>query len=303
MTRVSVIIPVYNNARTVAACLRSVLANTYPDYEVVVVDDGSTDGSAEIVAAFEGCRLVRLETNRGVSFSRNHGVAHSDGRLLLFTDGDCIVASDWIERWVAAYGEEAEGSPRLAGGTGAMAVFGNYWQRADVFSLFGYHVSGPPRALKGLITANSILERTAFDQVGGFDEGLRREEDRDLGLRLVRAGYELRYFPDINVRHDPSRASLVTFVRYNFYLGRTVGLRNELSYAAERGLKLVRIYRSRLLYPLFILPLAVAITLKIISANWRENRSVLRYVPAIFLSKVCWRFGAWLWLLKRSPRG
>lgn len=302
MTRVSVIVPVYNNARTVATCVRSVLANTYPDYEVVVVDDGSSDGTAEIVAAIEGCRLLRLETNRGVSAARNHAVANSDGSLLLFTDGDCIVDRDWIERWVAAHQRAAEDDPHLVGGTGAMAVSGNYWQRADVFALFGYHVSGPPRALQGLITANSILERAAFDHVGGFDEDLRREEDRDLGLRLVRAGYTLRYHPGIPVHHDHARASLTQFVRYNFYLGRTVGLRNELGYASERGLKLVALYRSRLLYPLFILPIAIAITLKILRANWRQNRRVVRYVPAIFLSKICWRFGAWLWLLEHPSR-
>lgn len=303
MTRVSVIIPVYNNARTVAACVRSVVANTYPDYEVVVVDDGSDDGTAEIVDALEGCRLLRLESNRGVSYARNQAVANSDGSLLLFTDGDCIVTSDWIERWVAVHEQASEGHPRLVGGTGSMAVFGSYWQRADVFALFGYHVSGPSRVLDGLITANSILERTAFDQVGGFDNNLRREEDRDLGLRLVRAGYELRYYPGITIRHDPARASLVHFVRYNFHLGRTVGLRNELRYASERGLKLVALYRSRLLYPLFILPLSIAITLKIIRANWRENRCVVRYVPAVLISKICWRSGAWLWLLEHSSRG
>lgn len=303
MTRVSVIVPVYNNARTVAACVHSVLANTYPDYEVVVVDDGSDDGTADIVAAIEGCRLLRLEANRGVSVARNHAVANSDGRLLLFTDGDCTVASDWIERWVAAHERAVAADSRTAGGTGSLAVCGNYWQRADVFALFGYHVSGPPRALRGLITANSILERAAFDDVGGFDETLRREEDRDLGLRLVRAGHTLRYHPDIPVRHDPIRANLAHFVRYNFHLGRTVGLRNELAYASERGLKLVALYRNRLLYPLFILPISIAITLKIVRANWRENRRVLRYVPAIFLSKICWRFGAWLWLLENRPRG
>jgi len=299
MPRVSVIIPVYNNARTVAGCVRSVLANTYPDYEVVVVDDGSDDGTAEIVAELEGCRLLRLATNRGAAAARNQGVAHSDGSLLLFTDGDCLVTSDWIERWVEAHLRRTAETPRLVGGTGALAVFGNYWQRADVFALFGYNVSGPPRSMNGLITANSLLERRAFDEVGGFDEALRREEDRDLGLRLVRGGYELRYYPEISICHDHTRSSLARFVRYNFYLGRTVGLRNELGYAAERGLMLVSLYRSRWLYPLFILPLALAITLKILRANWHQNRNVVRYLPAVFLSKLCWRFGAWLWLLEQ----
>lgn len=297
MTRVSVIIPVYNMARTVAAAVRSVLANTYPNYEVVVVDDGSDDGTPEIVAAIEGCRLLRLETNRGVSHARNQAVAQSDGSLLLFTDGDCVVPGDWIARWVAAHEQAADSVPQLAGGTGAFAVAGNYWQRADVFALFGYHVSGPSRPLQGLITANSLLTRTAFDHVGGFDEDLRREEDRDLGLRLTQAGYALRYEPDIAIRHDPIRSSLRHFLRYNLYLGQTIGLRNELDYASERGLKWVALYRSRLLYPLLILPLAFAITFKIIRANWRQNPSVFRYVPAVLLSKISWRFGAWLWLL------
>jgi CDP-glycerol glycerophosphotransferase len=101
MPRISVVVPVYNVERYLAECLRSLRAQTVRDFEVVMVDDGSTDGSAAIAEDFAErdprFRLVTQE-NHGLGYARNTGVAHAGGELLAFADSDDVVPSDAYER-------------------------------------------------------------------------------------------------------------------------------------------------------------------------------------------------------------
>ncbi|MFH1247865.1 MAG: glycosyltransferase family 2 protein [Candidatus Omnitrophota bacterium] len=98
---VSVIIPVKNGARTIAKCLDSVLALDYSDYEVIVVDDGSTDETTAILTAYN--KRVQVITNKqsyGPSESRNLAAKLAKGEYLAFTDSDCLVDKDWLKELV-----------------------------------------------------------------------------------------------------------------------------------------------------------------------------------------------------------
>src|SRR5512134_3701998 len=93
--KISVIIPCYNSAATIRTCLEAVFTSDYRDFEVVVVDDGSTDGAAEIIRAFT-CRLISLEQRSGASKARNAGARNSTGNILFFIDADCVVFPDTL---------------------------------------------------------------------------------------------------------------------------------------------------------------------------------------------------------------
>ena len=192
--RFSVIIPLYNKAPYVAKAIESVLAQTFNDFELVIVDDGSKDNSAEIAAqAIEGhdhCRLIRQE-NAGVSMARNNGVALSQGEYLCFLDAD-----DW---WEPAFLEE---TAKLIAEFPEAGIYGtnytivNETKRKTRVSPIGVE----PGFVKGYInycqvyaktlamplwTGAVCIPRGVFEEVDGFNPRLKMGEDFDLWLRIA----------------------------------------------------------------------------------------------------------------------
>ncbi|MBC8096757.1 MAG: glycosyltransferase, partial [Akkermansiaceae bacterium] len=94
--RVSVVVASYNGERTLRGCLESLERLNYPDYEIILVDDGSTDTTPEIAAAFQNIRCVRHERNLGLSVARNSGIVTGNGEIIAFTDSDCRADPDWL---------------------------------------------------------------------------------------------------------------------------------------------------------------------------------------------------------------
>src|SRR6185295_1715593 len=97
--RVSVVVCSYNGAATLEQCLRSLHALRYPDYEVIVVDDGSSDNTPEILEQFPTVHVVR-QANRGLSSARNAGWHRATGAIVAYTDSDCFVDPDWLTHLV-----------------------------------------------------------------------------------------------------------------------------------------------------------------------------------------------------------
>src|SRR6478736_3287941 len=98
--RFSVVIPTYNRASTLPRAIRSVLEQTYADVELVIVDDGSTDDTAEVVGAFADARITYLrQTNRGVSAARNAGAAAATGDFIVFLDSDDQLLPEAVQRY------------------------------------------------------------------------------------------------------------------------------------------------------------------------------------------------------------
>jgi hypothetical protein len=113
--KVSVVICAYNAEPTMEACLTSLQALRYPAFEVIVVDDGSTDRTGAIADSFEGIHVIHQE-NKGLSAARNVGIAASLGEIVAFTDSDCVVDPDWLHYLVATFlqtGLPAVGGPNL----------------------------------------------------------------------------------------------------------------------------------------------------------------------------------------------
>ena len=95
--KLSVIVPAYNSGHHIHGLLDSVVKSSASDHELIVVDDGSTDNTCHIVHTYD-CRLIRLHENRGPAYCRNIGARHAKGDILVFTDSDCLVAPNWIEK-------------------------------------------------------------------------------------------------------------------------------------------------------------------------------------------------------------
>jgi len=122
--RISIIVPVYNNAKDINECLSAIKAACFPGCEVIVVDDASTDDSSS-VAAREGVRVLRLNKNSGVSAARNYGASQAQGDILFFVDADIVVAPGSVNRIAKTFKEH----PDLA------AVFG-YLSLCSASALF-----------------------------------------------------------------------------------------------------------------------------------------------------------------------
>jgi len=205
---VSVIIPVYNGAATVADCVESLLALQYPRdrCEIVVVDNGSTDATREILARFEGRIRVLHESRRGAAAARNRGIREANGTVVAFTDADAVVDPAWLDGLVS----------HLHPGTGA--VGGPILSRrpANRIEQFGEVVHDHRFAIEDcdppyMASGNWASPRDLLVAVGLFDEDLLRGQDADLAFRLHRAGHRLTYGPDAIVYHRNKRTIAALF--------------------------------------------------------------------------------------------
>jgi len=194
---VSTIIPLYNGAAFIEQAIRSVLAQTLPAHEIIVVDDGSTDNGAAIVEALARTEPIRLlrKANGGQSSARNHGAAHATGDLIAFLDQDDLFYPHHLETLVEPFAKHRHG--RLGWVYSDLDRIDRNGQmiiRAFLSELPAKH---PKRRLSDclerdmfVLPSAAVIDRAAFTAVGGFDEALSGYEDDDLFLRLFLAGYD-----------------------------------------------------------------------------------------------------------------
>jgi glycosyltransferase involved in cell wall biosynthesis len=178
----SVIIPVHNRAQLIGRAIRSVMAQSYQDWELIVVDDGSTDQTGAAVAELvsERVRYVRKEVNSGAAASRNHGVALARHSLITFLDSDDEVAPDWLEKMLAE--RERSGAEVVCCGLSEYDASGNLKVTLlprDLGPMFDHCVG---RFTRG---SDYLLPKTLFLAVGGFDASLPSGQHTELAMRLV----------------------------------------------------------------------------------------------------------------------
>jgi GT2 family glycosyltransferase len=197
--RVSVIVCSYNGGRTLAHCLRSLRDIDYPDYEVILVDDGSTDDTQQIVKEFPWVKNI-LQPNMGLSYARNAGAAAATGEIFAYTDSDCMADPDWLYYLV---GTLLSGSYGGVGGPNISPPAEN-WLQACVAAAPG----GPSHVLLTDVVAehipgcNMAFHRWAFELVGGFDTEYRKAgDDVDFCWRLQQSGQVIAFSPAAIVWH------------------------------------------------------------------------------------------------------
>ena len=205
---VSAIIPARNAAATLDAALDSLRVQTAPDWEAIVVDDGSTDGTAAVAHAQASrdprVRLLRAEAG-GASAARNAGIAAARGRRLLFLDADDWVAPTHLERLLGLLAATPEATAAYCGYRRAMpdGSMGPATWRADI-------AAAPRKAFAhraGTAIHTVLVDRDAVLAVGGFDPGLRTCEDWDLWQRLAQAGARFVGLPEALAFYRTGRAA------------------------------------------------------------------------------------------------
>jgi len=197
MLRLSVVIPVYNGALTVADCLRGVLSQTLPaeEYAVIVVDDGSTDSTASVVKDFR-VQLV-TQPHRGAAAARNRGLSEARGEWVAFTDADCIPSRGWLRALLQAV-DEQDAIPPVLGAAGRVIGYQSTASAARFVDLAGgldaeRHLAHPtfPFAPSG----NVMYRREAMRTAGGFDARYAAYEACELHTRLLRLHGGAFHFP------------------------------------------------------------------------------------------------------------
>ena len=181
---VSVVIPTYNHASFLGEAVASVQAQSYGSLEVVVVDDGSTDETPQVVAALQGVKYV-AQANQGLASARNTGIRCSQGSYLLFLDADDRLLPNAVRASLARLAKRPEcafvsGSYTLVDTAGALL------HRPQRSCPASDHFRELLRANYIGMHATVLYRRSALEEVGGFDAGLKACEDYDLYLRIAR---------------------------------------------------------------------------------------------------------------------
>ena len=209
---VSIIIPCYNQARYLAEAINSALAQTHSHIQVVVVDDGSVDSTAEVASHYPEVRLVR-QRNQGVSQARNVGLYQSSGDYVIFLDADDRLARTAVESHLCCFAEHPEAG-FVVGNIDLISRDGSY--------LRSYHGPDPGGdQYEQLLTGNHVANRIAvmfrryvFDSVGGFDVSFSAGEDYELLLRTARVfrGAQHRSIVAQYRRHDSNTSRKGAFM-------------------------------------------------------------------------------------------
>lgn len=228
MRTISVVIPVRNAMATLPGCCQALRSLDPQPTEVVLVDNGSTDGSLDVLKRFasEHTRAhVRIltEMRRGASAARNAGIQSARGDVVAFTDADCVPDPSWLRYLAGAFDDQTVGAVAgriVARPTGTIVEQFNALYTLQSPESPARHCRWTPWA-GGFPTANLAVRRELLQRIGGFDESVRLYgEDYDVCARLYETGAAIDYVPDARVTHV-HRATLGGMMRQAFGFGRS----------------------------------------------------------------------------------
>jgi len=217
---ISVIIPVFNGERFIAEAIQSVLNQNYEPLEIIVIDDGSTDGTADIVKIFEGNIRYFYQKNSGIAVARNAGVTKAKGDFITFIDADDVWAKNKLEIQTRLF----ENNPE------AELVIG-FLVRSPFIGCEKLWTMNP-ESMKGIFATqlgSTLIKNEVFQKVGLFDEEMQQAEDLDWLMRVREAGIRVLAHKDIvqfytihdkNVTNDRRLSNLFMLKAYKKSLDR-----------------------------------------------------------------------------------
>lgn len=255
-TRVSLVVPVYNEVERIHDCLAAVARQTVQPYEVIVVDNNSTDGTAAIARAFPFVTLLR-EPRQGVVYARDRGFDAARGDIIARIDGDTVIDADWIERLQAIFAEP--GTDLITGSVSVREICApRLSSRVDLFWRRYLHKRlGSQVGLQG---ANMALRRDVWSVIRRevcHERGLH--EDFDIGIHAHRHGYVAGFVDSIHVSvcHRQLDAGFFKFTNYALTSPRTY-----LSHGVNKG---------RVMYPVVIFVLLVYPIILLLTRGYDEQ--------------------------------
>ncbi|MBI4176916.1 MAG: glycosyltransferase [Candidatus Aenigmarchaeota archaeon] len=232
--KVSIVIPTYNRAGDTEKAVGSVLESDYPDYEVIVVDDGSKDNTVEILKKFGNrIKVLQRKKNGGPAAARNDGINAAKGELVAFTDSDCTVSKGWITalvKFLRSLPEDAAG----VCGTIYPPKDANFLMRLIYFmpQMDGNTIEAEKRKkpfeVNNISCNNALWKKKVLKEMKGFDESFFRDfrtvpEDSELCYRTLKKGHKFYMHPSAPTYHH-FRPTLYEFLRQSYRAGRGGGV-------------------------------------------------------------------------------
>ena len=209
---VSVVIPVYNGEKTLSACIESVLDQTFKDYEVIFVNNNSTDRTAEILKKYPVRAVFEAVRIRGTA--RDTGIKSANGKIIVCTDADCIFEKDWLEKLTKPLIEERE----VASQGSEKPVFLNFWTKAQQLKSENHFNKIIEKGYVECVdTKNFAIQKDVLAKIGNFNKNIHVAEDMDLCLRLFLNGYKIK-FSNAVVMHF-HRDNLIKIMENEFQKG------------------------------------------------------------------------------------
>jgi glycosyltransferase involved in cell wall biosynthesis len=199
MPNVTAYIPVYNGAEFIRANIEGLLSQTHPFDQILVIDDGSVDGTAEIASSFEGVTVIRHAKNKGVAAGRNTALNAARNELVAAFDADCVADPGWLANLLPHLDD-----PKVAGAGGRLVegvqrTLADRWRRARMAQEWGPALVRNPKFLYG---SNTLFRKSAIVEIGGYDETMRTcGEDPDICDRLRHRGWDFVYDPAARATH------------------------------------------------------------------------------------------------------
>jgi len=282
-TRLSVIIPNHNGSAFIETCLKALFSARHQPFEVIVVDDCSTDNSVEIIKKFP-CKLIRIEKQGGASMARNAGAKNSLGDALFFIDIDCVVQDDTILHAINAYDKNSD---CVIGGSYTAIAFDDTF--FSTFQSIFINYSELRTAEPDYIASHAmVIGRDVFEKSGGFPEDfIPIIEDVEFSHRLRRSGQRLLMDSAILVRHffnyDLGESLRNAFRKSKYWIAYSIGNRDLLADSGTASLELkFNVMCSSLIWFFFLCLIIVPHTFFLvcviifITFNLAVNRSLFR---------------------------
>jgi glycosyltransferase involved in cell wall biosynthesis len=225
----SIVIPTFNGASRIGYCLDSLLKQAAGrDVEILVVDDGSSDNTAEVVRGYSSVRLIS-QANAGPASARNRGASEARGQILLFTDDDCVPLPDWLEAMLEPFND-----PDVVGAKGIYRTH----QRSLAARFVQIEYEDKYRLMAGVPSIDFIdtysagFRRERFLEMTGYDTSfpVACAEDVELSYRMSARGWKMKFVPAAIVYHThPSTFSSYLKKKYKFAFWRVLAVRKNPS--------------------------------------------------------------------------
>jgi len=263
--KVTLYVPCYNAQQYIGDCLEGILKQTYPIKEILVIDDGCTDGSMEIVSQYP-VKIIQHEVNKGLSAARNTAIQNATGDFIASLDSDCVPEPSWLEMLMENFTSE-----EIAGVGGKLieahtTTVADLWRSVHLKQYWGDEKITNPDFLFG---ADNVYRKDALLKVGLYNEEYRTNyEDCDMFERLRKAGYTMVYEPKAIARHfrrDDVCSVVNTLWNWNKHIFQRDGcfdnferltqkINLNVVLAARHLMEDIAKRRSQILYPDFLIP-------------------------------------------------